>query len=244
MVETRSSRSGEHARGIQLKRGLVCLDGHEHVYTYMTTGAGSAYSTTGAGVPVPQQQEEPPRRVPCRTWMAQFLQEEALRSRPHPQFRLCAMADRSSAQTLRCLSVMDRLDLRDLNDFLDDLQMWDLDCLHHGLHPPNSRSGETGAVTNKGGADSAGRDASISITSTMSSSATLRRGANAQTLKGEPARPAQQKTSTSFSLYCKLWSLYRLRDVRTSKDLTCVTTRMSATLSMDCNNGVIGTVAV
>ena len=53
----------------------------------------------------------------------------------------------------------------DLNDFLDDLQMWDLDCLLHGLHPPNSRkSGETGAVTNKGGADSAGRGAAISTT--------------------------------------------------------------------------------
>ena len=47
-------------------------------------------------------------------------------------------------------------------------------------------------VTNMYGADSAIRNASISITSTVSVSATLRRGASAQTLKGEPARPAQQ----------------------------------------------------
>ena len=153
----------------------------------MTTGAGSAYSTTGTGVPVPQQQDEPSTGVPCRTWMAKFLQEEALRSRPPPQFRLCPMADRSNAQI-----AIDRLDLRDLNDFLDDLQMWDLDSLLHGLHKPNSRkSGETVAVTNKGGADSASRGATISTTSTISAGATWGTSTTCTT-----------RTSTSFSLCC------------------------------------------
>ena len=61
----------------------------------------------------------------------------------------------SEPETLRCLSALDRLDLMDLNEFLDDLQMWELDCLLHGLQPvePNSRTSldRQGAVTNQGG---------------------------------------------------------------------------------------------
>ena len=50
-----------------------------------------------------------------------------------PHVHLCHLTDTCSAQTLRCLSAMNRLGLWGLSGFLDNIQLWDLNCLFRDM---------------------------------------------------------------------------------------------------------------
>ena len=47
--------------------------------------------------------------------------------------RLCQLADWCRPQTLKGLSTLARLELKDVDDFLNDMQLWGLNCLFRCL---------------------------------------------------------------------------------------------------------------
>ena len=87
---------------------------------YVTAGAGVMYSATGVSCTFSTTTGGTSKTVCgfCRSGRSDL-------DRLH-NFHLCHPTDKCSAQILRGLSTLDHLDLWDINDMLNDLQLWKL----------------------------------------------------------------------------------------------------------------------